>query len=80
METIQLDFECTHETGRGTMTCSWLDGIVKMVEHFSAKKTGVYVDNELKCTYDDLSVEQFMKLQVECQKVADSLEGKEIVL
>lgn len=73
MKATKLNFECTHETAAGTMTCSWLDGRVKMVEHFSAKKTGVYVDNELKCTYDDLSVEQFMKLQVEVQKMANIL-------
>jgi len=73
MEAIQLDFECTHETDKGTMTCSWVDGRIKMVQHFSVKKTGVYVDGELKCTYDDLTVEQFMNIQVEVQKMANIL-------
>lgn len=73
MKTTKLEFECTHETAAGTMTCSWLEGRVTLVEHFATKKTGVYVDGELKCTYDDLTVEQFMNIQVKVQKMANIL-------
>ena len=73
MKTTKLEFECTHETAAGTMTCSWLEGRVTLVEHFATKKTGVYVDGELKGTYDDLTVEHFMNIQVKVQKMANIL-------
>ena len=73
MKTQLLEFDCTHNGIDGTMTCSWLEGRVTLVEHFATKKTGVYVDGELKCTYDDLTVEQFMNIQVKVQKMANIL-------
>lgn len=73
METKNLDFECTHDTANGTMTCSWKGGRVKLVEHFKLAKTYVEVDSELKCRYDDLTIDDFIHLQCECQRVADRM-------
>lgn len=75
MKTTKLEFECTHQTAAGTMTCSWLEGRVTLVEHFATKKTGVFVDGVMKAAYDDLTPNQFVNLQVECQHMANEMKG-----
>lgn len=75
MEATKLNFECTHETAAGTMTCSWLNGRVKLVEHFAFAKTYVQIDGKLKCRYDDVTIDEFIRLQCECQLVADGMKG-----
>lgn len=74
METTKLNFECTHETADGTMTCSWAGGRVQLVEHFSLKRTYGLIDGEVKCQHDDLTVDEFMNQQCECQRIADEME------
>lgn len=73
MKTQLLEFDCTHNVIDGTMTCSWLEGRVTLVEHFATKKTGVFVDGVMKATYDDLTANQFVNLQVECQHMANNM-------
>lgn len=67
-------FECTHETAAGTMTCSWLGGRIKLVEHFALHRTYGLIDGEVKYTHDDLTVDEFIRLQCECQRIADAME------
>lgn len=73
MKTQLLEFDCTHNGIDGTMSCSWLEGRVTLVEHFATKKTGVFVDGAMKATYDDLTANQFVNLQVDCQKMANAM-------
>lgn len=75
MKATKLNFECTHNQADGTMTCSWLDGRVKLVEHFKLEKTYVLVDGEVKCRHDDVTIDEFIRLQCECQRVADGMKG-----
>lgn len=75
MKTTNLNCEVTHETAAGTMTCSWLNGRVKLVEHFKLEKTYVLVDGEVKCRHDDVTIDEFIRLQCECQRVADGMKG-----
>ena len=74
MKTTNLNCEVTHETAARTMTCSWLNGRVKLVEHFKLEKTYVLVDGEVKCRYYDVTIDEFIRLQCECQRVADGME------
>lgn len=74
MEKRELNFECWHDTLEGSMTCSWLDGRVKLVHFFQNETTGVEVEGEVKCTYHNLDVRQFERLQEHCQDVADGIE------
>ena len=74
MKATKLIFECTHETAAGTMTCSWLSGYVKLIEHFALAKTYVLIDEQVKAIYDNLTIDEFMRLQCKCQRVADGME------
>ena len=71
MENINLDFECTHNTTERVMTCSW--GRVKLEHYFNNNTSVVLVDDEIKCTAKDLSIEHFMRMQCECQRIANLL-------
>ena len=77
MKTTKLNFECTHNQADGTMTCSWLNGRVKLVEHFAFAKTYVLIDGEVKCHHDNLTIDDFIRLQCECQRVADEMTNGE---
>lgn len=72
-EVTYLNFECTHNTANRTMTCSWIGGRVQLVEYFALAKTYVVIDDNVKCFYEDLTIDEFIRLQCECQRVADSL-------
>lgn len=73
METTELTFDCTHKTAEGTMTCSWLSGRIKLVEHFGTATAYVLIDGEQKCKYQNPTILEFIHLQVECQKVANGM-------
>lgn len=73
MKTTELNFECTHDTDTKTMICSWAGGRVQLVTYFENGITGYIKDGEVKATYDDLTIEQFMNLQTTCQEVANRL-------
>lgn len=78
MKTTELNFECTHETDTKTMTCSWAGGRVQLVTYFENGITGYIKDGVVKETYDDLTIEQFMNLQITCQAVAFVLEKQPV--
>lgn len=73
MKTTDLNFVCTHETDPRAMVCSWADGRVKLITYFGTNTTGYIKDGEVKATYDNLTIEQFMNLQTTCQEVANKL-------
>ena len=73
VKVAELTFECTHDTVARTMTCSWNEGRIAIVYYFGLQRTAVYVDDELKRTDDKLTIDEFMKLQWECQGIADMM-------
>ena len=73
MENIDLNCECTHNTVAQSMTCSWKDGRVVIVHSFKEATTAIYVDDELQRKDKNLSIEEFMKLQCECQLISEKI-------
>ena len=74
METMELNFECTYNHKERMMTCEWAGGRVKLAEAFRQGMTFVEIEGEVKARYDNLTVEQFMKLQCKCQEIANGLQ------
>lgn len=76
MGVIELDFECTHDTANNTMTCSWLGGRIRLIVYFEMSKTYLLIDGDVKCRYDDLTIDEFVRLQCECQRTVQFMDTK----
>lgn len=70
---MALNFECLHDHTAGTMTCSWLLGRVQLVEYFRLAKTYVLIDDVVKCCCDNLTIDEFVRLQCACQRAVAEL-------
>lgn len=70
----ELNFDCCHNTAEKYMTCSWLNGRVELITFFREKTTAVKVDGEVKCTYHNLTIKEFVRIQGHCQDIADRME------
>jgi len=79
MKRTELNFECTHETDTKSMTCSWAGGKIQLITYFESGITGYIKDGDVKETYDDLTIEQFMNLQITCQTMANDLTKKPVL-
>ncbi|MBQ3717522.1 MAG: hypothetical protein II901_03980 [Paludibacteraceae bacterium] len=77
METTitHLEMDCIHDHLNKTMTCSWLDGRVRIVVYWEADTLGVIRDGNVVETRDleGLSLDEFVRLEDECQAAADKL-------
>lgn len=62
-------FETTFQTSEGTMT-QIFSPRVKIVVYIKTGRTVVLVDDEPKTTSDHLTIQEFMKLQDEVQRIA----------
>lgn len=68
----RLEMDCTHDHLNKTMTCSWLDGRLRIVVDYKAKKLGTIRDGNViaTCDLEGLSIEEFMMIQEFCQTAA----------
>ena len=76
---MTLNFDCTHNTAEKTMTCTWFEGRVDLIEFFKENTTAVKMNGELKCTFYNLTVREFTRLQELCQQIANRMEAKKAV-
>lgn len=77
METkiIHIEMDCIHDHVEKTMTCSWLNGEIKMIVHWTTGQLGVMHGDKVKAVYDvkGMSIDEFMHIQELCQAAATSL-------
>ena len=64
-KTIHIEMDCIHDHGNGTMTCSWLNGEIKIVVDWNAAQLGVMNGSKVVEVRDiqGMSIEEFMHLQ-----------------
>ena len=77
METkiIHIEMDCIHDHVEKTMTCSWLNGEVRIVVYWEAGTLGVIRNNQVVETRDleGLTIDEFVRLEEQCQAAAESL-------
>ncbi len=77
-DVMRMDFECTHNTVERAMTCSWLGGRIQLIEYFALAKTYVLINGNVMSRYDDLTIDEFIRLQMDCQHTADTFNNKSL--
>ena len=74
-KTIHLEMDCIHNHRENTMTCLWNNGEIKIVVDWTTGQLGV-MNRERVIEVRDvhgMSIDEFMKIQEQCQEAADSL-------
>ena len=74
-KTTHIEMDCIHDHRENTMTCSWLNGHVRIVVYWEAQTLGVIREGKVIDTYDleGMLISEFMRIQEECQAAADKL-------
>ena len=74
-KTIHLEMDCIHDHLNKTMTCSWLNGEVRIVVYWEAGTLGVIRNDQVVETRDleGLTIDEFVRLEEQCQAAAESL-------
>lgn len=74
-KTIHIEMDCIHNHRENTMTCSWNNGEIKIVVDWTTGQLGIMNRCQVKEVHDihGMSIDEFMKLQEQCQGYADSL-------
>lgn len=67
-------FDTTHQTAEGTMTQTF-GPRVKIILHMNTNRLAVLVDGEVCRIEDGLTLSEFMSVQGEVYKMAQSLQG-----
>ncbi len=77
METkkVHIEMDCIHDHVNKTMTCSWNNGEIKIVVDWGTGQLGVMNRCKVIEVRDihGMSIDEFMKLQEQCQGYAESL-------
>ena len=74
-KTVHIEMDCIHNHVENTMTCSWLNGQIRIVVDFRAKMVGIISKDKVIETRDieDMSIDEFMRIQEQCQQSAESV-------
>lgn len=74
-KTVHIEMDCIHNHVENTMTCSWLNGRVRIVVDYKAAQLGIMRDCEVIDTRDieGMSIDEFVALEEQCQEAAETL-------
>lgn len=74
-KTVHIEMDCIHNHVENTMTCSWLNGRVRIVVDYGAKMLGILNKDKVIETRDieGMSIEEFMLIEEQCQQSAESV-------
>ena len=66
--TVQINCETTFDTAERTMIQVFDNGAV-LKYCFKTKKTGVFINEELKDTLENLTIDEYVRLQIRVQEM-----------
>lgn len=76
-ELKHIECDCKFVTSELMMIHSWLDGrVIIMTYYGTPSKSTVVIDEEIKCSYNELKIEEFNRLIANYQEIADKMENK----
>lgn len=74
-KTVHIEMDCIHNHVENTMTCSWLNGQIRIVVDYGAKMLGILNKDKVIETRDieGMSIEEFMLIEEQCQQSAEGV-------
>ena len=75
MTQVHLEMDCIHDQVKGTMTCEWLHGRIKIVVDWVRNTMVILKDGEVKDrrTIEGMSIDEFVRIEEQQQYAAEQL-------